>query len=179
MSAWVTPGRRTVRSSSGPGHLQAARGPQQRHLGPPAGRKLSQQPPALPHAVPRLDVDGIGDIVGQVRNNRAGIAEAAAPLAVAVLILGLSVVRNLTAAAGSEKVSLRWSEVPNVSGYRVDYWLQDGSASRRSLRVDVPRAEVTGLENLKTYLFTVTPVDGAWGGTGWIPRWCSPRPRCG
>ena len=87
-----------------------------------------------------------------------------------------SVVRNLTAAAGSEKVSLRWSEVPNVSGYRVDYWLQDGSASRRSLRVDVPRAEVTGLENLKTYLFTVTPVDGAWEGTACDPVSATPQP---
>ncbi len=87
-----------------------------------------------------------------------------------------SVVRNLTAAAGSEKVSLRWSEVPNVSGYRVDYWLQDGSAGRRSLRVDVPRAEVTGLENLKTYLFTVTPVDGAWEGTACDPVSATPQP---
>ncbi len=87
-----------------------------------------------------------------------------------------SVVRNLTAAAGSEKVSLRWSEVPNVSGYRVDYWLQDGSGSRRSLRVDVPRAEVTGLENLKTYLFTVTPVDGTWEGTACDPVSATPQP---
>ncbi|WP_300346123.1 M60 family metallopeptidase [uncultured Oscillibacter sp.] len=87
-----------------------------------------------------------------------------------------SVVRNLTAAAGSEKVSLRWSEVPNVSGYRVDYWLQDGSGSRRSLRVDVPRAEVTGLENLKTYLFTVIPVDGAWEGTACDPVSATPQP---
>ncbi|WP_325228988.1 fibronectin type III domain-containing protein, partial [Oscillibacter sp.] len=85
------------------------------------------------------------------------------------------VVRNLTASAGSEKVSLRWSEVPNVSGYRVDYWLQDGG-SRRSLRVDVPRAEVTGLENLKTYLFTVTPVDGTWEGTACDPVSATPQP---
>ena len=86
------------------------------------------------------------------------------------------VVRNLTASAGSEKVSLRWNEVPNVSGYRVDYWLQDGSGSRRSLRVDVPRAEVTGLENLKTYLFTVTPVDGSWEGTACDPVSATPQP---
>ncbi len=85
-------------------------------------------------------------------------------------------VRNLTASAGSEKVSLRWSEVPNVSGYRVDYWLQDGSGTRRSLRVDVPRAEVTGLENLKTYQFTVTPVDGAWEGTTCDPVSATPQP---
>lgn len=87
-----------------------------------------------------------------------------------------SVVRNLTAAPGNERVSLRWSEVPNVSGYRVDYWLQDGGGSRRSLRVDVPRAEVTGLENLKTYLFTVTPVDGTWEGTACAPVSAAPQP---
>ncbi len=86
------------------------------------------------------------------------------------------VVRNLTATPGSERVSLRWGEVPNVSGYRVDYWLQDGGGSRRSLRVDVPRAEVTGLENLKTYLFTVTPVDGTWEGTACDPVSATPQP---
>lgn len=85
------------------------------------------------------------------------------------------VVRNLTAVPGNERVSLRWSEVPNVSGYRVDYWLQDGG-NRRSLRVDVPRAEVTGLENLKTYLFTVTPVDGTWEGTACDPVSAAPQP---
>ena len=85
------------------------------------------------------------------------------------------VVRNLTAVPGNEQVGLRWGEVPNVSGYRVDYWLQDGG-SRRSLRVDVPRAEVTGLENLKTYLFTVTPVDGTWEGTSCDPVSATPQP---
>ncbi len=84
-------------------------------------------------------------------------------------------VRNLTAAAGSERVSLRWSELSNVSGYRVDYWLKDGG-DRRSLRVDVPRAEITGLENLKTYLFTVTPVDGSWEGVACEPVEATPQP---
>lgn len=87
-----------------------------------------------------------------------------------------SVVRNLAAVPGDERVSLRWGEVPNVSGYRVDYWLQDGGGTRRSLRVDVPRAEVTGLENLKTYLFTVTPVDGDWEGTACDPVAAAPQP---
>lgn len=87
-----------------------------------------------------------------------------------------STVRNLTASAGSETVSLRWTELPNVSGYRVDYWLQDGSGETRSLRVDVPRAEITGLENLKTYLFTVVPVDGDWEGTACSPAAATPQP---
>ena len=85
-------------------------------------------------------------------------------------------VRNLTATAGSEQVSLRWRELPNVSGYRVDYWLQGSGGSPRSLWVDVPRAEITGLENLKTYLFTVTPVDGAWTGTACEPVAATPQP---
>ena len=74
-----------------------------------------------------------------------------------------SEIRNLTADPGDSRVSLRWQELPNVSGYRVDYCLRDGGTPR-SLRVDVPRAEVTGLENLKAYVFTVTPVDGSWEG---------------
>ncbi len=86
------------------------------------------------------------------------------------------IVRNLTALAGNERVSLRWSDVPNVSGYRVDYWPQDSSGSRRSLRVDVPRAEITGLENLRTYQFTVTPVDGIWEGTASDPVSATPQP---
>ena len=74
-----------------------------------------------------------------------------------------SEIKNLTAQAGDGRVDLRWGELPNVSGYRVDYRLRDGGEAR-SQTVDVPRAEITGLENLKTYLFTVTPVDGGWQG---------------
>ena len=84
-------------------------------------------------------------------------------------------VRNLTASAGSERVSLRWTELPNVSGYRVDYWLESGG-TKKSLQVNVPRAEITGLENLKTYLFTVTPVDGNWEGAACDPVAATPQP---
>ena len=44
---------------------------------------------ADPRGVPRLNVDGIGDAVGQSGDHRAGIAEAAAPLPEAGLALGL------------------------------------------------------------------------------------------
>ena len=74
-----------------------------------------------------------------------------------------SEIKNLTAQAGDGRVDLRWGELPNVSGYRVDYRLRQGGEAR-SQTVGVPRAEITGLENLKTYLFTVTPVDGGWQG---------------
>ncbi len=74
-------------------------------------------------------------------------------------------IRNLTAAPGDGQVSLRWNDLPNVTGYRVDYWAKDGSGTRKSLQVNVSQAEITGLENLKVYCFTVTPINGAWEGT--------------
>ncbi len=86
-----------------------------------------------------------------------------------------SEIRNLTAQAGDGRVDLRWGELPNVSGYRVDYRLRDGGEAR-SQTVDVPRAEITGLENLKTYLFTVTPVDGGWQGRTSPAVAAMPRP---
>ena len=75
-----------------------------------------------------------------------------------------SEIRGLTAVPGDERVNLRWTALPNISGYRVDYWLKDASEAKKSLRVNVPQAEITGLENLKVYCFTVTPYDGSWEG---------------
>ena len=75
-----------------------------------------------------------------------------------------SEVKNVAATAGSEKVSLTWSELPNVAGYRVDYWPKKDSNSKNSLTVNVNRAEVSGLDNNEVYCFTVTPVDGSWQG---------------
>ncbi len=75
-----------------------------------------------------------------------------------------SEVKNVAATAGSEKVSLTWSELPNVAGYRVDYWPKEDSNSKNSLTVNVNKAEVSGLDNNEVYCFTVTPVDGSWQG---------------
>ena len=75
-----------------------------------------------------------------------------------------SVVKRLSAEAGSEQVSLQWSPLPNVSGYKVLYWPLNNSQETRELHVDVTTALVTGLENLETYSFTVTPTDGSWEG---------------
>ncbi len=86
-----------------------------------------------------------------------------------------SQIRRLTAQAGSGQVRLQWEELPNVSGYEVEYRLMSGGSARR-LRVDVPGAEITGLENLKTYLFTVTPVDGSWTGRPSDPVSATPQP---
>ena len=86
-----------------------------------------------------------------------------------------SEIKNLTAEPGDGLVTLRWSELPNVSGYRVDYRPGQGGAVR-SLSVDVNRAEVSGLENLKAYLFTVTPVDGGWEGKTSAAVTATPQP---
>ena len=43
-----------------------------------------------------------------------------------------SQVRNLSAEPGDGKVDLRWSTLPNVTGYRVDWWAKDGSGQRKS-----------------------------------------------
>ena len=86
-----------------------------------------------------------------------------------------SEITNLRALPGDSQVSLTWGPLPNVSGYRVDYWLRDGG-EKRSLLVDVPQAQVTGLDNLKTYLFTVTPIDKGWEGKPSRPVASEPLP---
>ncbi len=86
-----------------------------------------------------------------------------------------SEITNLRALPGDSQVSLTWGPLPNVSGYRVDYWLRDGG-EKRSLLVDVPQAQVTGLDNLKTYLFTVTPIDKGWEGKPSRPVAAEPLP---
>lgn len=71
---------------------------------------------------------------------------------------------TLKAEAGSECVTLRWGELPNVSGYKVLYWPQDDVTTVKEAHTDVPSAKIVGLENLQTYDFTVTPTDGTWEG---------------
>ena len=87
-----------------------------------------------------------------------------------------SLVKNLSAVPGDGRVSLKWNELPNVSGYRVEYWEKDKESARRQLNVDVTQAQITGLDNLKTYCFTVTPTDGAWQGQTCAPVEATPPP---
>ena len=87
-----------------------------------------------------------------------------------------SLVKNLSAVPGDGRASLKWNALPNVSGYRVEYWEKDKESARRQLNVDVPQAQVTGLDNLKTYCFTVTPTDGAWQGQTCAPVEATPQP---
>ena len=85
-------------------------------------------------------------------------------------------VKNLKAVAGDGRVTLSWNQLPNMSGYRVDYSLRDVEGETRSLPTDRNQIEVTGLENLKTYSFTVTPVDGSWTGKPSEPVYETPLP---
>lgn len=73
-------------------------------------------------------------------------------------------VRNLTAQAGDKKVSLKWDTLPNVTGYKIEYYLTEQPAKQNQLRVDTNSAEVSGLDNLKEYTFAVTPTADSWVG---------------
>ena len=87
-----------------------------------------------------------------------------------------SMVKGLTAEPGSESVSLRWNELPNVSGYKVLYWPQQSAKDVKELHTDVTKAKVTGLKNLETYVFTVTPTDGNWEGRASDQVYATPVP---
>ncbi len=87
-----------------------------------------------------------------------------------------SVVKGLEAEPGNESVSLRWNQLPNVSGYKVLYWPQENAKEVKELHTDVTAAKVTGLENLTTYVFTVTPTDGSWEGRPSDPKTAMPMP---
>ncbi len=86
------------------------------------------------------------------------------------------VVTGLTASPGDGRVSLKWRELPNLTGYRITYWPEGDSASAKNLDVTVPYAVITGLDNLKTYCFQVTPVAGDWTGDPCPPIEAAPQP---
>ena len=87
-----------------------------------------------------------------------------------------NVIRGLTAVAGDGSVNLRWSELPNVEGYKVEYWPENNESRKKSLNVYVPHAEISGLDNLQEYCFTVTPFSGDWTGTACAAVKATPRP---
>ncbi len=86
-----------------------------------------------------------------------------------------SIPKNLTAAAGNHQVTLSWRGVDNVDGYLVRYG-ESSSALTRQLRVGETQAVVSGLENLKTYYFTVSAYNGDWTGKDSAPVSCVPQP---
>ena len=68
----------------------------------------------------------------------------------------------LSVVPGSGQVTLEWTAVHNITGYVIDYGA-DGKLERQ-MSASSTRATVTGLENLKTYQFRVTAVNGDWRG---------------
>ena len=87
-----------------------------------------------------------------------------------------STVKGLSAEAGDSMVNLTWGRLSNVSGYRVEYWPEGRESARRRLQVEVPQAQIAGLDNFETYLFTVTPVDSGWEGKPCAPVEAVPQP---
>lgn len=85
-------------------------------------------------------------------------------------------VSGLAATAGSASVSLKWRELPNVTGYKIEYWPDGSPTTVKSLTVSVPYAQVTDLENLKTYWFQVTPTSSGWEGQACDPVSATPQP---
>lgn len=73
-------------------------------------------------------------------------------------------VRNVKAEPKSESVSLSWDEFPNITGYKI-YYGESKNTMTQEMTVDVNSALVTGLKNLKTYYFKVTPISDDWEGT--------------
>ncbi len=85
-------------------------------------------------------------------------------------------VAGLTAQAGDGSVSLKWRELPNITGYLVTYWEDGTTGASKSLQVDKPYANVTGLENLRKYWFQVAPAADGWEGTPCEPVSAEPQP---
>ena len=85
-------------------------------------------------------------------------------------------VKGLAAEAGDGKVDLTWNRMPNITGYRVDWQCLSDQRQNGSLYVEVNRAEITGLDNLKEYQFTVTAVNGSWSGKPSQPVTATPQP---
>lgn len=85
-------------------------------------------------------------------------------------------VQRVTAEPGDKQVALRWTELPNVSGYRVDYETVDAPVKQGSMQVSVASALVSGLENLKAYRFIVTPTAEGWQGQPSDEVLATPKP---
>ena len=70
--------------------------------------------------------------------------------------------RIVSAVPGDKQVTLEWTAARNITGYVIHYGT--GKDLNQQMSVNSTRATVTGLENLKTYQFQVTPVNNDWSG---------------
>ncbi len=72
-------------------------------------------------------------------------------------------VKGLVATPGDGKVTLNWGAVNNVTGYTVAYGASSAALSQTAAS-NTNQAVISGLDNLKTYYFQVTAVNGDWKG---------------
>lgn len=84
-------------------------------------------------------------------------------------------VTNVQAIAGNQKVTLKWSALPNVTSYKIQYGTQKGIYDKELL-VDTATASISGLNNLQPYYFIVIPVSGTWEGLPSEPVESVPQP---
>lgn len=89
--------------------------------------------------------------------------------------LEASVPKNVYAEPGDKSAALTWKKVDNVDGYIVKYGTS-ASALTLQLKVGSNEALVEGLENLKTYYFTVSAYSGDWTGDPSAAVTCIPQP---
>ena len=73
-------------------------------------------------------------------------------------------VKGLTTTPGNGQVALNWGSMPNVTGYIVAYGTSSNALTQTAAS-NTNHVVVSGLENLKTYYFQVTAVNGDWTGT--------------
>ena len=71
----------------------------------------------------------------------------------------------LSAVPGDSSVALEWVSVTNVTGYSIQYWPADKPEQKADTSANSTSCVISGLENLKTYQFQVTAVNGDWRGT--------------
>ena len=72
-------------------------------------------------------------------------------------------VKGLAVTPGDGKVTLSWGAVNNVTGYTVAYGASSAALSQTAAS-NTNQAVISGLDNLKTYYFQVTAVNGDWKG---------------
>ena len=77
---------------------------------------------------------------------------------------GADQVKNVVAVPGNGMMTLSWSAVRNVLGYTVAYGTS-ANALTQTASTNTEQIVISGLENLKTYYFQVTAVNGDWRGT--------------
>lgn len=84
-------------------------------------------------------------------------------------------VKKVSGQPGDKMATLKWSELPNVTGYRINYGLS-GEPLKDILPTEKTSAVIEGLENLIEYEFIVTPVNGDWEGIPSDPITVTPQP---